>query len=100
MCIRDRSYAIVVGILAMRMLFGIPALGAHHGLVAMEYPRGSMQATVFGTIVALALAVPLIFHYGVLGAAISVTIGTACETVTLILIFYIRFKAWEWKDAS
>ena len=95
-----QDYAIVVGILAMRMLFGIPALGAHHGLVAMEYPRGSMQATVFGTIVALLLAVPCIFNFGVLGAAIAVTIGTGCETALLILIFRIRFKTWKWKDES
>jgi len=93
-----QSYAIVVGILAMRMLFGIPALGAHHGLVAMEYPRGSMQATVFGTLLALILAVPLISQLGVLGAAIAVTLGTGCETAFLVLAFRARFKNWKWKD--
>ncbi len=95
-----QGYALVVGILALRMLFGIPALGAHHALVAMEYPRGTMQATVFGTTVSLILAFPLIIYYEVLGAAVALGIGTACETAYLLIVFRTRFKTWQWKDAS
>jgi len=94
------GYAMVVGVLAGRMLFGIPALGAHHALVAMEYPRGSMQATVFGTLVALVLAIPMIFNFGVMGAAVALSIGTGCETVFLVAIFRTRFKSWNWNDES
>ena len=95
-----QGYALVVGILALRMLFGIPALGAHHALVAMEYPRGTMQATVFGTTVSLIFAFPLIIFYEVLGAAVALGIGTACETAYLLIVFRARLKTWQWKDAS
>jgi len=94
-----QAYAVVVGILALRMLFGIPALGAHHALVAMEYPRGTMQATIFGTTISLILAFPLILHYEVLGAAIALGVGTACETAYLLIVFRASFKKWKWKDA-
>jgi len=95
-----QGYAVVVGILAVRMLFGIPALGAHHALVAMEYPRGTMQATIFGTTVSLILAVPLILQHEVLGAAVALGIGTACETAFLLVVFRTRFKSWNWKHES
>lgn len=94
------GYAAVVGLLAFRMLFGIPALGAHHAVVAMEYPRGSMNATLVGTVVALVLAVPLIKFYGVLGAAIALITGTGCETIFLIAVFRSQFKQWKWDDVD
>jgi len=95
-----QGYSVVVGILALRMLFGIPALGAHHALVAMEYPRGTMQATIYGTTLSMALAIPLILNFQVLGAAIALSIGTACETAYLLLVFRRRFKLWKWQDAN
>lgn len=95
-----QGYSAVVSILAVRMLFGIPALGAHHALVAMEYPRGSMQATIFGTTVSLLLAIPLVIHYEVIGSAIALAIGTACETAYLLISFRNRFKQWQWQQAS
>ncbi len=94
------GYASVVGLLALRMLFGIPALGAHHAVVAMEYPRGSMLSSLVGTLVALLLALPLIQSWGVLGAAIALISGTAIETFILLAVFRSCFHQWKWKDAT
>ena len=95
-----QNYTLVVVILAMRMLFGIPAIGSHHGLIALEYPRGSLHATIVGTVVTLTCAIPLIWVFGILGAAIALIVGTACETIFLVLVFRARFKSWNWKNAD
>jgi len=59
-----------------------------------------MQATIFGTTVSLILAVPLILQHEVLGAAVALGIGTACETAFLLVVFRTRFKSWNWKHES
>jgi O-antigen/teichoic acid export membrane protein len=92
------SYGAVVGLLAFRMAFGIPAVAAHHAVVAMECPRASAGATAAGLITTICIAFPAIYTYGVMGAAISVLVGTACECVVLICVFAQCSRNWNWQD--
>lgn len=94
------GYGAVVGVLSIRMLCGIPALAAHHGIVAMEHPRRSALATLFGLITTVCFAIPLINMYGVVGAAIAVSIGTSCECVALVLFFTHSIRSWRWIDVN
>jgi O-antigen/teichoic acid export membrane protein len=102
---RDPAYApfgAVVGLLAVRLILAIPTVAADHAVVAMESPRGSALATVVGLLTTIALSVPLISAYQVLGAAIALVIGTAVESVCLLWVFARRLRVWQWEqtDAS
>jgi O-antigen/teichoic acid export membrane protein len=92
------SYGVVVGILAFRMAFGIPAIAAHHAVVAMERPRYSAAATVMGLAATLLIAIPLIQMMGIVGAAIAVFVGTGCECLSLLIIFARCMRNWRWTD--
>ncbi len=94
------AYGPVVGVLAFRTVFGIPALAAHHAVVAMERPGRSAAATAIGLLVTLCIALPLIELYGVLGAAVAVFIGTGVECVVLVTIFRRLLGQWNWSDKS
>jgi Na+-driven multidrug efflux pump len=80
------------------MAFGIPSLAAHHAVVAIESPRGSALATLAGMIGSFCIAPPLIYMYGVMGAAIAVLVGTAIECVGLVVIFRLNMSEWNWRD--
>jgi O-antigen/teichoic acid export membrane protein len=92
------GYGAVVGLLAFRMAFGIPAIAAHHAVIAMESPRASAGATLVGLIATVLLAIPAIYLYGVLGAAVSVFVGTAFECVILLGVFAHCSRNWAWRE--
>ncbi|WP_197456138.1 lipopolysaccharide biosynthesis protein [Stieleria neptunia] len=94
------AYGPVVGVLAFRTVFAIPALAAHHAVVAMERPGRSAAATAIGLVATLCIALPLIQHYGVLGAAVAVFIGTGVECLVLVTIFTRLLGQWNWSDES
>ena len=88
----------VVGILAFRLTCSIPAVAAHHAVVAMERPRRSASATLIGLTMTVVLAFPLINMYEVWGAAIAALVGSACECFALIGFFIYSVRQWRWID--
>lgn len=94
------GYGAVVGVLAFRLAFGIPALAAHHAVVAMEAPRSSALATLIGMIVTVAVSIPLISYYGVMGGAIAAFAGTGVECGLLVAVFRGRLRSWTWQAES
>ncbi len=98
---QDHAYAdtgLVVGILALKLMFAIPTIAADHAVVAMERPRGAALSTLSGLAVTLIVTVPMILQWGVLGAAISLLIGTSIESFTLIIVFMNGIRTWKWTD--
>ncbi|MEM8666676.1 MAG: lipopolysaccharide biosynthesis protein [Planctomycetota bacterium] len=93
-----RGYGAVVGILAFRTACAIPAIAAHHAVVAMERPRRSAAATMIGLVVTVLTALPLIPLYGVWGAAIASLLGTGCECFALVTFFAHSLRGWAWTD--
>ena len=93
------GHGVIVGLLAMRLMWAIPTIAADHAIVAMEYPRGSALATLAGLGTTIGLAIPLILWLGVLGAAISLLFGTGVESVVLITVFIRRLNRWKWNDS-
>ncbi len=83
---------VIVSILAINILALALGMGIENGLTALHRPDLICWSNIIGLLTTLAISVPGILHYGVVGAAWGAVIGTIASTSTKLLLFVSAFR--------
>lgn len=78
----------VIVVLALQALVSAVFVVANHGLVTIERPDVNFKTNLFGLVVLLVLAFPLVAGWGILGVAIATLAGNVAGTSVQCYAFF------------
>ncbi len=78
----------VLATLALTELATALSIGAEHGLRVIERPEMNFWSTILAAVITLTIAAALIQYWGILGAAISMLIGTVAGSIAHCTAFF------------
>jgi O-antigen/teichoic acid export membrane protein len=83
---------VVISIMAFSILGFAVGMGVENGLSALHRPDLVFWSNLLCLLVTLATGFPLVWQYGVIGAAWAAVLGTATATISKILLFVYAMR--------
>lgn len=83
---------VVISIMAFNILGFAVGMGVENGLSALHRPDLVFWSNLLCLLVTLAAGFPLVWQYGVIGAAWAAVLGTATATISKILLFVYAMR--------